>query len=214
LIKPNEAKIEIEEEVRPIRSAPAYGAPGAMATKLKPHQKEGLDWLQKAWTSGLPGVLLADDMGLGKTLQGLAFLAWLRDGMRSGAVRRAPLLVVAPTGLLMNWRAEHDRHLEGDGLGLCTEAFGRGLATLKRRTADGQPSLDEAALAEADWVLTTYETLRDYDRDFAKIGFAAALFDEAQKIKTPGRAHHRCGRSDEMRIPRSADGHTGRKQAR
>jgi SNF2 family DNA or RNA helicase len=35
-------------------------------------------------------------------------------------------------------------------------------------------------------VLTTYETLRDYDKDFIRVGFAAAVFDEAQKIKTPG----------------------------
>ncbi len=186
LIKPNEALLEIEEEVGVVRPAPAFGQPSTLGTKLKQHQEEGLGWLQKAWTSGLPGVLLADDMGLGKTLQGLAFLAWLKEGMRSGALRRAPMLVVAPTGLLMNWRAEHDKHLTGDGLGRCTEAFGRGLAALKRRNSDGEPSLEEGALAEADWVLTTYETLRDYDRDFGKIGFAAGLFDEAQKIKTPG----------------------------
>ena len=186
LIKPNEAEVEIEEEVRPLRPLPAFLPPSALATKLKPHQDEGLRWLQKAWSSGLPGVLLADDMGLGKTLQSLAFLAWLKEGMRAGALRPAPLLVVAPTGLLLNWRAEHDKHLAGDGLGRCTEAFGRGLLALKRQTAEGQPSLDEGALAEADWVLTTYETLRDYDRDFGKIGFAAGFFDEAQKIKTPG----------------------------
>jgi hypothetical protein len=186
LIKPNEAEVEIEEEVRLRRPAPVLRPPSVLGTNLKPHQVEGLRWLQKAWTSGLPGVLLADDMGLGKTLQGLAFLAWLKEGMRAGVLRRAPLLVVAPTGLLMNWRAEHDRHLARGGLGRCTEAFGRGLAALKRRTAEGEPSLDEGALAEADWVLTTYETLRDYDRDFGKIGFAAGLFDEAQKIKTPG----------------------------
>jgi len=46
--------------------------------------------------------------------------------------------------------------------------------------------LNHAALQEADWVLTTYETLRDYDRDFGQIRFAAMLLDEAQKVKTPG----------------------------
>jgi SNF2 family DNA or RNA helicase len=35
-------------------------------------------------------------------------------------------------------------------------------------------------------VLTTYETLRDYDRDFGEVSFCCLLFDEAQKIKTPG----------------------------
>jgi SNF2 family DNA or RNA helicase len=46
--------------------------------------------------------------------------------------------------------------------------------------------LNTEAIARADWVLTTYETLRDYDRDFGAVRFAAILFDEAQKIKTPG----------------------------
>ena len=48
------------------------------------------------------------------------------------------------------------------------------------------PALRFRRLRQADWVLTTYETLRDYDRDFGQVRFSALLFDEAQKIKTPG----------------------------
>ncbi|BBF93955.1 DEAD/DEAH box helicase [Blastochloris tepida] len=186
LIKPNEDALDIESLVQSARPAPAYGAPKSLATPLKAHQAEGLRWLQRAWAEGLPGVLLADDMGLGKTLQGLAFLAWLRDGMRAGMIAPAPLLIVAPTGLLQNWRKEHDLHLVAPGLGACTEAFGRGLKALKTTSADGAPALDVNRLAAADWVLTTYETLRDHHLDFGRVRFAALLFDEAQKIKTPG----------------------------
>ncbi len=186
LIKPNEDNLDIEEDVRPVRPSPPLAPPKCLKTSLKTHQKEGLVWLQKAWRSGLPGVLLADDMGLGKTLQGLAFLAWLKEGMRTGAMASAPLLIVAPTGLLENWRAEHEMHLSDAGLGHCTKAFGKGLSALRCAAASGAPGLDVEALREADWVLTTYETLRDYDRDFGQTPFAAALFDEAQKIKTPG----------------------------
>src|SRR5271170_566181 len=50
---------------------------------------------------------------------------------------------------------------------------------------NGRPTLDVAALRRATWVLTTYETLRDHDRDFGQVRFAAAVFDEAQRIKTP-----------------------------
>lgn len=186
LIKANEESLEIESLVLPTRPAPAYGPPKGLATPLKAHQTEGLLWLQRSWSEGLPGVLLADDMGLGKTLQGLAFLAWLRDGMRAGVIAPAPLLIVAPTGLLQNWRAEHDRHLVGPGLGACTQVFGRGLAALKIISADGAPALDVNRIAAADWVLTTYETLRDHHLDFGRVRFAAILFDEVQKIKTPG----------------------------
>jgi SNF2 family DNA or RNA helicase len=60
------------------------------------------------------------------------------------------------------------------------------LATLKSIDRDGRPGVDPITLRQADWVLTTYETLRDYDRDFGQVEFAAILLDEAQKIKTPG----------------------------
>src|SRR5690606_12713047 len=53
-------------------------------TPPKPHQADGFGWLVDAWTSGLPGVLLADDMGLGKTMQALAFLSWFRENRRAG----------------------------------------------------------------------------------------------------------------------------------
>jgi SNF2 family DNA or RNA helicase len=64
-------------------------------------------------------------------------------------------------------------------------AFGAGLRQLRRGEIDGRPTLDISALRNAIWVLTTYETLRDYDRDFGQVRFAAAVFDEAQRIKTP-----------------------------
>jgi SNF2 family DNA or RNA helicase len=146
-----------------------------------------LAWLQSAWAEGLPGVLLADDMGLGKTLQGLAFLAWLRQGMATGCIPPEPALIVAPTGLLANWLKEHADHLAAPGLGDCVAAFGQGLRSLRQaESPSGQPALDVAVLRRAAWVLTTYETLRDYDRDFGQVRFAAAVFDETQKIKTPG----------------------------
>ena len=185
VIRSNEEEIEVEGVFVP-RPVPRAKHPVCLAATLKPHQDEGLTWLCDAYRAGRPGVLLADDMGLGKTLQGLAFLAWLREGMDAGHVLRAPVAVVAPTGLLQNWKAEEARHLTRPGLGRCLEAFDKGLVALKRTRADDRPALDVAAIAKADWLLTTYETLRDYDRDFGAVRFAAMLFDEAQKIKTPG----------------------------
>src|SRR5262249_21722859 len=110
VIKPNEQEIQVEGNFAK-RSAPPLGLPAGLASRLKHHQVEGLDWLQKAWVSGRPGVLLADDMGLGKTFQSLAFLAWLRQGMISGAIKPPPVLIVAPTGLLDNCLTEPDPHL-------------------------------------------------------------------------------------------------------
>lgn len=185
LILTNEGEVEYNQDFVP-RVGPAPGLPRMLATSPKPHQQDGIKWLQECWLAGRPGILLADDMGLGKTLQGLAFLGWLREGMTAGTIPHAPLLIVAPTGLLANWQAEHDRHLEGDGLGNCLMAYGPGLRSLLTANAEGIPGLDQAKLRKADWVVTTYETLRDYDRDFGAVRFAALLADEAQKVKTPG----------------------------
>jgi len=185
LIQPNEEELDVEAEWTP-RAPHPPGLPGCLHTPLKTHQDKGLRWLQLAWGQGRPGVLLADDMGLGKTLQALAFLAWLRDGMQAGKIPRGPLLIVAPTGLLENWREEHERHLQPLGLGRILRAYGKDLAAHRSIGDDGRPAISVTALRKADCVLTTYETLRDYDRDFGQVRFAAAVFDEAQKIKTPG----------------------------
>jgi hypothetical protein len=156
-------------------------APMRLQTALKPHQQDGIAWLCSAWNAGRPGVLLADDMGLGKTLQALAFMAMVRDAMLSGLMPEKPLLIVAPTGLLANWEAEHDKHLVEPGLGRLIRAFGPHLQRLK----SGKSALSPSALRGGDWVLTTYETLRDHQTAFAAVPFAMIAFDEAQRIKNP-----------------------------
>src|SRR5207237_2479960 len=160
-------------------------------TSLLDFQQDGYRWLQQLWTRGAPGALLADDMGLGKTLQTLAFLAWLRQHERTSGNGHRPILTVAPTGLLKNWEAEHDKHLKGPGLGEILQVHGQGLAELRsasRTPAElqvGAPTLDTTRMRGADWVLTTYETLRDYQHSFGAINWEVVVFDEAQKIKNP-----------------------------
>ena len=170
------------------------GFPGDLTrSDPKPHQEVGFEWLCAAWKAGWPGVLLADDMGLGKTFQSLAFLAWLckthvASRQAEGASHR-PILVVAPTALLRNWIEEAERHLQPGVLGERIDAFGSALARLRSQAGVGwseEDSLDVARLRKADWVLTTYETLAQHHRAFARIAFSAAIFDEAQKIKNPG----------------------------
>lgn len=185
IILTNEGEVEHSQDFI-ARSGPLPGIPRMLATSPKRHQEQGIAWLQECWLAGRPGVLLADDMGLGKTLQGLAFLGWLREGMSGGTISKAPILIVAPTGLLANWQAEHDRHLRDGGLGDCVRAYGLGLRALIQSAGSDVPTLDTVRLRNADWVLTTYETLRDYDRDFGTVAFSALLADEAQKVKTPG----------------------------
>ena len=180
-------------ERRPCRPGISTAAP-ALRTDLLPHQQEGLAWLQRHWEAGNWGALLADDMGLGKTLEALAFLSCLKKHAETEGQPQLPVLIVAPTGLLRNWRDEHDKHLSGGGLGRVVEAHGSALRHLRKGTVTrrggelgfGESLLDLEALKTADWVLTTYETLRDYQHSFGRVRWRAGVFDEAQKIKNPG----------------------------
>ncbi|MFT3937633.1 DEAD/DEAH box helicase [Rhodopseudomonas sp.] len=179
---------------RPVAISRELPAGSLASTRPKPHQTDGFKWLVDSWEAGWPGVLLADDMGLGKTFQALAFMAWIRANIAaksraSGAPARGPILIVAPTALLRNWAAEAELHLQPYALGDRVDAYGAGLRQLKlARTADWSPedSLDVDRLRDADWILTTYETLADNHRAFARVACSLVVFDEMQKVKSPG----------------------------
>lgn len=150
-----------------------------------PHQREAIAWLQLCFISGMPGVLLADDMGLGKTFEVLAFLHSLRQ---AGATDGRPVLIVAPSKLLDEWKEQVAIHLPPMSFGRPIYAYDRGLKELLQEKGSeselGRATLDVERLRGADWVLTTYETLRDHEFSFSKIRFRVAIFDEAQKIKS------------------------------
>ena len=169
--------------------------------KLLPHQEEGLAWAQQLWKKEYPGGLLADDMGLGKTLQVLCFLEWHRTKHRS----RQPYLIVAPIALLENWRAEYPKFFDKGSLDF-TMLYGKELQTFKcepseasdiqipeiegaerfRELRQRRGALDVKRLQATDLVLTTYETIRDFQLDLGLIPWATVVIDEAQRIKTPG----------------------------
>jgi SNF2 family DNA or RNA helicase len=165
------------------RPTEGFCIPSQLKTNLKRHQLDGLQWLQESWAAGVPGLLLADDMGLGKTLQALSFLVWLNDNCPRTQEYSGGFLIVAPTSLLRNWKAEHEMHFSQPALGDPLQIHGAQAARIR----DGNfKELDTDILRRADWVLTTYETLTKFQKSFAQVGFRCIIFDEAQKIKTPG----------------------------
>ena len=165
--------------------------------KLLAHQEEGIAWTQQLWEEKYPGGLLADDMGLGKTLQVLCFLEWHHAKYHL----QRPYLIVAPIVLLENWQAEYPKFFDGGALDFIT-LYGRELQTFKREFNHEIPELEGAEripelrrrrgaldvdrLRTAKLVLTTYETVRDFQLDLGLIPWAAVVIDEAQRIKTPG----------------------------
>ena len=164
---------------------------------LLAHQEEGIAWTQQLWEKKYPGGLLADDMGLGKTLQVLCFLEWHHAKYHL----QQPYLIVAPIVLLENWQAEYPKFFDGGSLDFIT-LYGRELQTFKRKINHEIPELEGAEqipelrrrrgalevdrLRTAKLVLTTYETVRDFQLDLGLIPWAAVVIDEAQRIKTPG----------------------------
>lgn len=174
--------------------------PTGVSSTLMPHQEIAFERQLAAWREGAPGFLNADEPGLGKTLQTLAFLSWLRQAMAAGPVwSRLPVLIVAPTSLLMNWEKEVATHLDSDGLGTVLRLYGSGVSARRshdsegKETVDGIARLDFRDLHEAiedgrghdRWILTTYQTLTNYQHSFGKLNFAAAVFDEIQAVKNP-----------------------------
>ena len=173
--------------------------------KLLPHQEEGLAWAQQLWEKEYPGGLLADDMGLGKTLQVLCFLEWHHAKSRLQESQRKPYLIVAPIALLENWAAEYPKFFDKGTLDFVT-LYGKELQTFKCEPANAAAAhapeiegaeylpqlrkqrgrLDVKRLRNADLVLTTYETVRDFQLDLGLIPWATVVIDEAQRIKTPG----------------------------
>lgn len=168
---------------------------------ILPHQEEGIAWAQQLWKQRYPGGLLADDMGLGKTLQVLCFLEWYYEKHDL----QQPSLIIAPIALLENWQAEYPKFFDRGVLDFVT-LYGEELQKFKREAvglgdhdipviegADRfhevrrrRGALDIQRLQSTNLVLTTYETVRDFQLDLGLIPWAVVVIDEAQRIKTPG----------------------------
>jgi superfamily II DNA or RNA helicase len=144
-------------------------APEGFAGQLRPYQERGLGWLAFLHRFD-QGACLADDMGLGKTIQLLAFLQHLKAEQEL----RRPVLLVAPTSVLTNWKRE-------------AAGFTPELAVREhygpRRPAT--PAALAKALKEVDLVLTSYGLLQRDSELLETIDWQGVVIDEAQAIKNP-----------------------------
>ncbi|MFC8142052.1 SNF2-related protein [Streptomyces paradoxus] len=137
--------------------------PPALAATLRDYQRRGLNWLAGMTSLGL-GCCLADDMGLGKTITLIA----LHLHRQSDAGSAGPTLVVCPTSLMGNWQREIERFAPG---------------TPVRRFHGARRGLD--GLADGEFVLTTYGTMRLDAPRLAGVPWGMLVADEAQHVKNP-----------------------------
>lgn len=165
------------------------------------------------------GGLLADDMGLGKTFMTLVAMA--ERARLTGS--RKPVLVVAPLSLVENWESEvAQTFVESPFDDIVVLQASRDLPRYRLAggtkesaqlasgmSADG--TFDETRLRislrvgpdhgferldkPGRLVITTYETLRDYQFSLSQIDWGVAVFDEAQAIKNPNAARTRAAKA-------------------
>jgi SNF2 family DNA or RNA helicase/HJR/Mrr/RecB family endonuclease len=169
------------------------------------------------------GALLADDMGLGKSYTTLVGINELFS-QKNGQIKNKPFLIVAPLVLLETWRREieytylhspftrtiilqanedlpkyrlprHSAEIHNQPIA-CSEDICEDLTkyvrfSLKVGNKFGSERLDQPQTL----ILTTFQTLRDYQFSLCLVDWGVAIFDEAQNIKNPNALQTRAAKS-------------------
>jgi len=161
----------------------------------------------------LQGALLADDMGLGKTYMTLVAASEYLKRQAAAGRSLKPILVVMPLSLLENWEDEVRFTFKASPFrDIVVLQSGRDLNRFRdgrvpRESVQLADLLDDDGVMDADTiryalhtgpeagtkrldmdrrlVLTTYQTLRDYQFSLCRIDWGLVVFDEAQNIKNP-----------------------------
>jgi SNF2 family DNA or RNA helicase len=170
----------------------------------------------------LQGSLLADDMGLGKTYMSLVTVGEYLSEQKAAGRPQKPVLVVAPLSLLENWEDEVSHTFNGIPFrDIVVLQSGRDLSRFRIKGAERESSQlaslmdDEGQMADdalryalaigpecgahrldmdRRLVLTTYQSLRDYQFSLCRIDWGLVIFDEAQNIKNPNAAQTRAAK--------------------
>jgi len=140
--------------------------------KLRPYQREGLNWLCLLDSLRL-GTCLADDMGLGKTVQLLAMLSTLKS--QRGRSKKETSLLVIPASLIGNWATEIERFAP-----TLKHVVAHPSAGVEMKQGRANPDL-----RGVDLVITTYALCQRYAW-LQAVDWDLVILDEAQAIKNPG----------------------------
>lgn len=158
------------------------------------------------------GGVMADDMGLGKTYMSLVGVYEFYKHLEKQNKMQCPVLVVAPLSLLETWREEIDltfkknpfndvvilqsnadlKRFKVKGVGVETRQMdietnldGNSENAIKYALKVGKDYVMDRLDKPKRLILTTYQTLRDYQFSLCQIDWSFVIFDEAQNIKNP-----------------------------
>ncbi len=149
-----------------VTTLPRPNPPKSLKADLRDYQLDGFHWMQFLARHSLHGIL-ADDMGLGKTIQTLTHLQAEVSGRRTS---KLPSLVLAPTSVVGNWKAE-------------AKKFTPKLKTLLLHGPERKAEFKK--IPTAHLVITSYALLvRDFEQ-LKEQDFHLVILDEAQYIKNP-----------------------------
>lgn len=154
---------ELGKNLRDFDSIKEIEIPENFQGQLRNYQKDGLDWLQFLSTHQLSGIL-ADDMGLGKTIQILAHIAT----EKANQSLHFPVLVIAPTSLMVNWQAE-------------AKKFTPDIKVLTLHGLQRKAYFND--IKNHDLILTTYPLLLRDKNIILAHEYHTIILDEAQTIK-------------------------------
>jgi hypothetical protein len=155
------------ESIKPVEVSPEL-----LAT-LRPYQQQGLNWLNFLDDFNFGGCL-ADDMGLGKTMQVIAFIL----SQRKKVAHKTNLLVV-PTSLIFNWRAEVQKFAP----------------SIRIQTIYGADRIKSTAgFDDYEIILTSYGTLLADITFLKNYQFNYVFLDESQQIKNPDSQRYKAAR--------------------
>ncbi len=168
--------------------------PAGLQAQLRPYQHYGYSWLdfQRRW--GI-GACLADDMGLGKTLQTLSLLLHIKQ--ESGRLP-APVLLICPTSVVLNWAQEASRFTPD-----LTLLVHQGINRLQ-----GDALLEEAR--RVDMVVTSFALVRRDAEILQQQEWFSVILDEAQNIKNAATKQAQTIRRLSAALPACTHGDTRR----
>ncbi|WP_197738713.1 DEAD/DEAH box helicase [Cobetia sp. AM6] len=178
----------------------------------------------------IQGGVLADDMGLGKTYMSLVAINEYLLHSRRNELKEKPILIVAPLSLVENWEQEVSltyKTIPFKDVKILQS--GRDLAEFKKKgekresvqasellNEEGQMDQDKVRFAlhvgpdagskrldvNRRLVVTTYQTLRDYQFSLCLVDWGMVIFDEAQNLKNPNtlQTHAAKGLNSDIKI--------------
>ncbi len=179
------------------------------ARKPFDHQREGVRWIVGvASKENSSGCLLADDMGLGKTYMALSAIEHLYrlEASKDAKYDQKPCLIVAPLSVLQNWKDEVDKtfiHSPFSDIVILQSAgdISRyrvggvetkqmlpeddNIAEIRYALKVGKTYTNDRLDIPKRLIITTYQTLRDYQFSLCSVHWRMVVFDEAQNIKNP-----------------------------